>query len=589
MELVRVTKENLGDWARQLQALGLHRRAREYLEARSAEAVARGSGDVRPSPIGFGRDHQALSRRAGARRRLASRSRPARVTRSAARTARARARSARSSPASISPTRAARSSTAARCSFAEPARRARRRRRDGAPGARVLRQPLGRREPLPRRAAGARPRSSIARRDGARAPQRCSREIGAPLDVRRPVGELDRRPAADGADRRRGRRRRAHHRVRRADEQPVPARGGAAVRADRAAQGARRHVHLRVAPHAGDLPPLRHGHACCATAATSPPGRRRARRGGAGAADDRPPARRVLPGARRCVRAATRCCASRSSRARASSRTSRSRCARARWWASRGSWAPAARRWRRRSSGSIRTARGRVDVAGMPRSACARPREAMRAGIGLVPEDRKRQGLVLGDERARERLAADPGSARPRSAGSRAGAERALARTMLRRGCACARRPRRDGRRALGRQPAEDRAREVARGRGRVLILDEPTRGVDVGAKAEIHALIGELAAEGTGVLLISSELPELLRSRRASSCCATGVWSASSPAPTRLPVVVANDGGPRSARPAPARLIARAPDLVQPFLRAVNREVSDAFRARFLPEKSRP
>ena len=44
-----------------------------------------------------------------------------------------------------------------------------------------------------------------------------------------------------------------------------------------------------------------------------------------------------------------------------------------------------------------------------------------------------------------------------------------------------------------------------------VLILDEPTRGVDVGAKAEIHALIGRLAAEGTGVLLISSELPELV------------------------------------------------------------------------------
>ena len=45
----------------------------------------------------------------------------------------------------------------------------------------------------------------------------------------------------------------------------------------------------------------------------------------------------------------------------------------------------------------------------------------------------------------------------------------------------------------------------------RVLILDEPTRGVDVGAKAEIHALIDDLAAQGLGILLISSELPELL------------------------------------------------------------------------------
>jgi ABC-type sugar transport system ATPase subunit len=45
----------------------------------------------------------------------------------------------------------------------------------------------------------------------------------------------------------------------------------------------------------------------------------------------------------------------------------------------------------------------------------------------------------------------------------------------------------------------------------RILILDEPTRGVDVGAKAEIHALIDRLAAEGSAVLLISSEMPELL------------------------------------------------------------------------------
>ncbi len=44
-----------------------------------------------------------------------------------------------------------------------------------------------------------------------------------------------------------------------------------------------------------------------------------------------------------------------------------------------------------------------------------------------------------------------------------------------------------------------------------IMILDEPTRGVDVGAKAEIHALIGELTARGTAVLLISSELPEIL------------------------------------------------------------------------------
>ena len=45
----------------------------------------------------------------------------------------------------------------------------------------------------------------------------------------------------------------------------------------------------------------------------------------------------------------------------------------------------------------------------------------------------------------------------------------------------------------------------------RVLILDEPTQGVDVGAKAEIHKLIRQLAARGLAVLMISSELPEIL------------------------------------------------------------------------------
>jgi len=47
--------------------------------------------------------------------------------------------------------------------------------------------------------------------------------------------------------------------------------------------------------------------------------------------------------------------------------------------------------------------------------------------------------------------------------------------------------------------------------RPKVLIMDEPTRGIDVGAKAEIHALMGKLAQEGVGILMISSELPEIL------------------------------------------------------------------------------
>jgi rhamnose transport system ATP-binding protein len=44
-----------------------------------------------------------------------------------------------------------------------------------------------------------------------------------------------------------------------------------------------------------------------------------------------------------------------------------------------------------------------------------------------------------------------------------------------------------------------------------VLILDEPTQGIDVGAKSEIHALMSELAGQGVAILMISSELPEIL------------------------------------------------------------------------------
>jgi ABC-type sugar transport system ATPase subunit len=45
----------------------------------------------------------------------------------------------------------------------------------------------------------------------------------------------------------------------------------------------------------------------------------------------------------------------------------------------------------------------------------------------------------------------------------------------------------------------------------RVLIMDEPTRGIDVGAKAEIHRMMSELAQQGLAILMISSELPEIM------------------------------------------------------------------------------
>ncbi len=154
------------------------------------------------------------------------------------------------------------------------------------------------------------------------------------------------------------------------------------------------------------------------------------------------------------------------------------------------------------SSGSIRV-RGRDVVV-------RTPREAIELGIGLVPEDRKRQGLVQSQSGLRntsltilERLSRFSWIDRAK--------EREVAQQYFDR--LRVRAPSVDvivAGLSGGNQQKIVLARWLA-AKSKILILDEPTRGVDVGAKAEIHALIGELAEQGAAILLISSELPELL------------------------------------------------------------------------------
>lgn len=135
---------------------------------------------------------------------------------------------------------------------------------------------------------------------------------------------------------------------------------------------------------------------------------------------------------------------------------------------------------------------------------------AMAKGIGLVPEDRKRQGCVLGMpcranigmamlDRLRRFGLLD-------HAGERSLAEDYFAKLRVKASSIEAPVESLSG----GNQQKVVLAKWLARG-GKCLIVDEPTRGVDVGAKAAIHALIDELAREGMAVMLISSELPELL------------------------------------------------------------------------------
>jgi ABC-type sugar transport system ATPase subunit len=153
--------------------------------------------------------------------------------------------------------------------------------------------------------------------------------------------------------------------------------------------------------------------------------------------------------------------------------------------------------------------RGRVFVRGRPlltRSV----RAAIDAGIGLVPEDRKHQGLVL----SMSVLANATLSLLDRATrfGLLSGAaERKLARPYLDR--LRVRAPSLDTPVAAlsgGNQQKVVLTRWLA-SECPVLIVDEPTRGVDVGAKAEIHALIDALAAGGAAIVLISSEMPEIL------------------------------------------------------------------------------
>ncbi len=152
---------------------------------------------------------------------------------------------------------------------------------------------------------------------------------------------------------------------------------------------------------------------------------------------------------------------------------------------------------------------GRVRVAGK-QLRCGSVRDAMAAGLAMVPEDRQYEGLVLpmtvGENislailnsltqwglisRSRESATVDQ---QLNDLGVKAGSPRFSAATL-----------------SGGNQQKLVLGKWLAR-RPRVLILDEPTRGVDVDAKAQFHRLIRKLAADGLATLVISSELPELL------------------------------------------------------------------------------
>ena len=139
-----------------------------------------------------------------------------------------------------------------------------------------------------------------------------------------------------------------------------------------------------------------------------------------------------------------------------------------------------------------------------------RPDDAIAKGIGFAPEDRKREGLVL----IRSVLENASLAILPRVSVLhfvRRGLERSIVSGFIEK--LRVRTPSVDqevGKLSGGNQQKVVLARWLA-ARPKILILDEPTRGIDVGAKAEIYRLVDDLANQGLGIMFISSELPELL------------------------------------------------------------------------------
>jgi len=154
------------------------------------------------------------------------------------------------------------------------------------------------------------------------------------------------------------------------------------------------------------------------------------------------------------------------------------------------------------TSGEIWMEGKRVDIRS--------PRDAIAAGIGFVPEDRKQQGLFL-------------------SLAMRINASAVILPTLARWGLINRQQEKKlvsESIAALQIKTAgqEQIVRDLSGGnqqkvvlakwlaiKPKVLILDDPTRGIDVGAKVAIHTLMGEFARQGVGIILISSELPEVL------------------------------------------------------------------------------
>jgi ribose transport system ATP-binding protein len=153
-------------------------------------------------------------------------------------------------------------------------------------------------------------------------------------------------------------------------------------------------------------------------------------------------------------------------------------------------------------------ASGTVEIDGKP-SRFRHPRQAIRAGLGFITEDRKVEGLALAQSIADNMMLAVrtvmTGRKRRSTPGIMSNKELAAVTELKAQG------PEQEVRFLSGGNQQKVVLAKWLKTQPQILIFDEPTRGIDVGAKAGIHDLIRKLAKEGVAVLMISSELPELI------------------------------------------------------------------------------
>jgi ABC-type sugar transport system ATPase subunit len=171
-------------------------------------------------------------------------------------------------------------------------------------------------------------------------------------------------------------------------------------------------------------------------------------------------------------------------------------------------------------AGDLPRAAGTVEVAGRPVGGGVR--QAIAAGVVLVPDERKTEGLVLPLTVRANTTLAELGSV-TRLGWLSARRERAIFETERARLAIRASGPDQATWQLSGGNQQKIVLAKWLRTGPRVLLLDEPTRGIDVGARTEIYRLIRDLAAQGLAVVLVSSDLPEVMGLSHRVLVCRTG------------------------------------------------------------------